>query len=436
MDFCKLNFRTIEWLFFFTAAISVVLIIWQYWGMNQTVDIYPAPDAIISAGGDIINGGHSESTLVDTDDAAKLHCQIIPSNTFAFCTLNISIATNSSNGIDLSQFDHLSLWLEHQSSSQDTLLIYLVNREVNRSLSNVIHNKSNMQVILPSSTSSLYRLPLSNFSVPSWWILQNKATGTKAQSNLSNVTSLSIATGDSHLKRSVDITLYKAQLSGKWLSSHVLYLALLICWITMIFMLASYRLYQLNTNINLKHKQTEELTEINHLLRIEKDKFETLAKTDLLTGIANRAGTRDILQKLQNSPDDTCSLIMFDIDHFKKINDSYGHKVGDEALCNLAQLIKKTIRETDHFARWGGEEFLILCPNATSKSAMTIANNLRIKVSEADLIPQQTITCSFGVAESKMKGQHSITALFEGADLAMYNAKKHGRNRVEVQYEI
>ncbi len=418
------------------AVISAVLIMWQYWGMNHRVNIYPSPAAKIATGGDHINGGRSESAILVAENIIKQHCQITPSNTFAFCSLDISIGADPNHGIDLSQFDHLSLLIDHQSSEQDTLLIYLENSEFNGNDSTISRIKSNMQVILPSSSKQLYNLPLQSFFVPSWWILQNKVTGVDAQSNLRNVTGFRITTGDSTLSRSIDITLYKAQFVGKWISSYTLYLGLLICWITMIFIHATYRLYQLNKNLTLKRLQTKELTQINKLLRIEKNKFETLSKTDLLTGIANRAGTRDLLQKLQNSSEDNCSLILFDIDHFKQINDNYGHKVGDDVLRNLAQLIKNTIRESDHFARWGGEEFLILCPNTTIHNAVAIANHLCKKVSEANLIKEQPVTCSFGVAESQLKQSHSIIALFESADLAMYKAKESGRNRVVMQHEI
>jgi diguanylate cyclase (GGDEF)-like protein len=119
---------------------------------------------------------------------------------------------------------------------------------------------------------------------------------------------------------------------------------------------------------------------------------------------------------------------MLDIDHFKEVNDTYGHSVGDEVLVNLTRLIRDKIRNTDALVRWGGEEFVILCGDTPIQNAQFLAEKLRVAIEGATLIKQQQVTCSFGIAE--MIPGEDPKKLFERADKALYSAKEGGRNRV------
>jgi diguanylate cyclase (GGDEF)-like protein len=123
------------------------------------------------------------------------------------------------------------------------------------------------------------------------------------------------------------------------------------------------------------------------------------------------------------------SLILFDIDHFKSVNDTYGHSAGDNVLKRLAKRVQANIRETDIFARWGGEEFVILAPGLFIMEAVQFAEKLRRNIEELDFTKPQKITLSFGVAAFK-KGDSS-TILINRADEALYRAKENGRNQVQ-----
>ncbi len=424
----------LEKVYFSIAALSLLLIVWQYLGMDRIVEISPSK-ATVSVSGDKLNGGLSESRLTVTNDGALMHCDINLSSTFAFCSLDISIGDGVNQGVDVSQFDNLNLWLEHNSSQQDTVIVYLKNRE--RFSSNVDisarnpSNKSNQQTLLPISDNSFYSLPLEQFNVPSWWILLHKATGQAAKPNLTNVISLSIVTGDSLEERTVDIKLKKAVIVGKWISANTLYLILALLWALVITIHASFRVYQLASQLQLKHRQNTSLAELNKFLSIQKDEFELQAKTDPLTGVANRVGTRDLLEQIQQNQDRIYSLIMFDIDYFKAINDNHGHQVGDEVIKTLANVVRALIRDTDHLARWGGEEFIVMCPDTSKQDAVMIAELLRENIAAATFTQKLSVTCSFGVSECKKRLKNPIQRLFESADAAMYRAKKAGRNRVE-----
>ena len=124
------------------------------------------------------------------------------------------------------------------------------------------------------------------------------------------------------------------------------------------------------------------------------------------------------------------SLIMMDLDFFKKINDTYGHLCGDCVLREITMLVNRTIRQYDLFARWGGEEFMILSPNNDMENARQLAERLRTEIEGFDFTSAHSVTCSFGVAE--FREGDDIDSFTKRADDALYKAKDKGRNRVEL----
>lgn len=177
------------------------------------------------------------------------------------------------------------------------------------------------------------------------------------------------------------------------------------------------------TNENLK-------SEIEERKRVEA-KLEQLAITDPLTGILNRrrfTAILDVEMKRAARFRSPLSVVFFDIDHFKQVNDSFGHPVGDRVLIDVAKLVAANIRSYDVFARWGGEEFIILAPNCGVDSAGRLAEKLRGLVENHTFAENHRITCSFGAAE--LGADDSAETLVGRADYALYQAKKGGRNRV------
>ena len=164
----------------------------------------------------------------------------------------------------------------------------------------------------------------------------------------------------------------------------------------------------------------------------EKDVFKELSELDGLTDIPNRrsfdAKLEDYLNnaRLKNLK---FSLIMFDIDHFKEINDTFGHQAGDAVLSELAFLIKDNIRKDDFFARFGGEEFMIISNNIGVSGAVELAEKLRSKIELHNFSINSSVKCSFGVTACKSGDTADI--IIKRADDALYKAKENGRNRVE-----
>ncbi|MEA2100354.1 MAG: diguanylate cyclase, partial [Campylobacterota bacterium] len=177
-----------------------------------------------------------------------------------------------------------------------------------------------------------------------------------------------------------------------------------------------------------------QLREVNKLLEARATKYEALSSIDSLTGIFNRSKfeleLRIEIDRVHRYDSGTFSLIFFDIDHFKSINDNFGHLEGDNALKEIAKLIKSHIRSTDTLARWGGEEFVVIMPQTSLKQIQTVAEIFRKVISETTFNLIGKITCSFGVSEFK-KDDNAQSVILR-ADKAMYMAKENGRDRVEV----
>ncbi len=163
---------------------------------------------------------------------------------------------------------------------------------------------------------------------------------------------------------------------------------------------------------------------------------ERLATTDELTGITNR---REFTRILNSELDRArrygapLSLIMYDLDHFKRVNDSFGHDVGDHVLQEVARLVNENIRSVDTAGRWGGEEFMVLMPQTVAASARTAAEKLRQAIAQHRFAEAGTVTASFGVA--LLTPQDDRDSLLKKADQALYQAKARGRNRVEIMCE-
>lgn len=164
------------------------------------------------------------------------------------------------------------------------------------------------------------------------------------------------------------------------------------------------------------------------------DSLKKQAVTDALTGLPNRREFLEFVDKMQRTQE-ALSVFILDIDYFKEINDNYGHHVGDEVLCVLANVGVSQTGEPGLFARWGGEEFVAALPGADAAQAHRIAEQLRQRFERQDFehdwrLKPIPFTVSIGVV-TREAGEHDVEALMKRADRALYRAKKSGRNRVE-----
>lgn len=175
----------------------------------------------------------------------------------------------------------------------------------------------------------------------------------------------------------------------------------------------------------------EDINESHRLIVDELKTYESMAKNDSLTGLLNHGSIESSLARyIESSSEDGClSLIMFDIDHFKRVNDNYGHDVGDHVLRTMSSLANEFLSGYGCIlGRWGGEEFLGIIPGADIERAYSIAEELRLKISNYDFETVHSLTSSFGVLQ--VQKDETAEDAFKRIDKILYRAKESGRNRV------
>lgn len=164
--------------------------------------------------------------------------------------------------------------------------------------------------------------------------------------------------------------------------------------------------------------------------------YQLLSTRDPLTGISNRAGMQPIIQGLfinEEMKQGLC-LLVFDIDHFKQINDRFGHAAGDKILIEVAQVVAASVRAADHLARWGGEEFILLCPSTALESARWLAQKIRHTLSHhAFTLDNTTLSVTISLGVAACRAEDTFETLFKRADEALYRAKHSGRNCVVLE---
>jgi diguanylate cyclase (GGDEF)-like protein len=194
-----------------------------------------------------------------------------------------------------------------------------------------------------------------------------------------------------------------------------------------------------NTIKNYLHQREQinlylkELESKNQSLRTLNEQIQQLLEKDVLTGLLKRYVFNSQIERLYvSSKADRIALsaISIDADNFKKINDTYGHNIGDEVLKGIADVILKNVRSSDFPIRMGGEEILILLPEADANAAFTIAERIRVKVEERFKDKPYKVTISLGVTQ--LKGEDTIESFLKRADEALYMSKENGKNRTTV----
>lgn len=181
-------------------------------------------------------------------------------------------------------------------------------------------------------------------------------------------------------------------------------------------------------------QQVAEIRNVTHRKLLE-NKLLRLATTDPLTGALNRrafyARAKHEMARSQRHARPLC-LAALDLDHFKRVNDQYGHAVGDQVLREFSRLCQKMARSTDLFARFGGEEFIFLLPDTDLSAARPLLERLREALLALPLqTPQGALQVTVSIGLAQLRPEHSLHLLQEAADSALYRAKQHGRNRVE-----
>ncbi len=172
--------------------------------------------------------------------------------------------------------------------------------------------------------------------------------------------------------------------------------------------------------------------------RIRETAIQVLSLLDPLTNVMNRRSISNHLERLHQQPNQLYSIVLLDLDHFKNINDHFGHSVGDQVLINVAKCLANNLRDRDMIGRFGGEEFILLLPNTTPAQAQNVAERCRLAIGELKFTSEDhqefSISASFGISSTLSADESHL--IISQADQALYAVKASGRNQVKIFTEL
>ncbi len=374
----------------------------------------------------LMQSGDGAPADIQWVDQSRFHfaCNFPKADVDQGCSFGYQLHTeNLGEGVDLSRFKTLNLAIRYEGNAR-YLRVAVRNFDPRFSkLEDLNSPKYNFVNIPARDLAHPVAIKLGEFWVPEWWIDQYDLPRSLSQPDLSNATIFSLDLRGGGLSETHhEIQIDRIEFVGDWISAEYWYLGILSLWLV----LAS--TYGLSQWMRLRRKHREQRVKINDL-ESEKEKYRKLSTIDALTNVLNRHGIERFVEQLQSTRT-PASVIVIDIDHFKRVNDMRGHYGGDRVLRIVGEILRSQTRNTDGLGRWGGEEFVLVCPGASLSKAADLAEKLRHRIKETNFIPEDplTITASFGVAVSPA-GQ-SFDEAFRKADEALYLAKSRGRNCV------
>lgn len=363
-------------------------------------------------------------------EALTWRCRIKDAHAQAFCGFQVYLGGDQHHGEDFRSYSSIEVELDYEGTSS-YLRYYLRNQEPGFSDPEDLQTHKFMlsQIEVDYLTKGL-KIGMEEFYVAEWWLSQYQVPRELNAPNFEQVTGFGIDTPYPAELGNHQFQLHRAELVGELFPREQWYAGIIIAWLGVLGSVGSFQLIQLRRSVVRERRRLAELALHNRELRDQSDRFRELSHRDQLTGLLNRHGMVEAIEQLFSDPDYSLALLVLDIDHFKPINDRYGHDVGDRMLAQLGALLLSHTRQSDYVARWGGEEFVLLLPEADEATARTIADKLRELIAQTafEASPESQITVSIG-AGGRRSGE-AYHELFRRVDKALYRAKDQGRNRV------
>lgn len=428
----------------FAIIITVGVMVAHYLLPPKRIVIHPDSDNAMTIYSDNEWGGESTVAWLSEPETRWL-CVLKRSPAHPVCGLSVHWNDTDRKYIDAHGFTSLKVTMRYKGPAH-TLRIYMRNFDGRHGIREDRDTHKFMYVNIPANDfgdfnkSYTTEISLTEFQVADWWRDEFKVDRNNAKPQFDHITSFGVDFPFPQVMGEHTIELERVELVGTWVKAEVLYLGIILTWLMTLFVETTWRMYRWRKLANENLRQVKDLTDYARSLRERSEKYRELSHIDSLTEVYNRYGFMQTLKSLFGKGTLNGSLMIIDIDHFKSVNDSYGHVQGDQILFETAQLFSNNIRKSDIFARWGGEEFVLLVPRYDLSQATALSEKLRLLIEKheftvaegADSQKAETeaikITVSIGL--TSFSRLDSLNSAFIRADEALYSAKSSGRNRI------
>lgn len=356
-------------------------------------------------------------------------CLFLQGSGVRFCGMNFQLGDGARKGVDFSEYSKLRLGVEYIGPAEKIRVFF---RNVIEDAELTQDSKYHEVEIPIRNGAYLYEIPLDNLRVARWWLDSHNLLDIADQHlpQRDNVVHLGFDLGTPMPVGQHYFNVENFSVVGPWLGkSHYPWWALgsVLYFVVVGFI---YNFLRLRIQLEQHHHEMFGLLKKLEAVDTESAHFKRLSMYDPLTGLLNRRAALDLIEEFvrHNSLVGT-GLVVMDIDHFKQVNDTYGHDLGDEVLQRLSAVVQQVVREGDAAVRWGGEEIVVICPKTNAEGAFRVAEKLRTEIKQLKFSNDNlAITASFGVAN--IQQGESFSQALSRADEALYEAKKKGRDQV------
>lgn len=421
----------------FILVIATILVVQLYWmhGGGHVFKVFPS-QFVFLATNDQPLGGVSSSTVEQSESEVVLRCKLAKSDAYPwpYCGVAIQLGETMQQGLNLKRYHTARLNIDFEQLDSDiapTLRFYLRNyNPAYSSAEDEYTQKYNGLAYSPGVNQGVIDIPIANLQVLTWWLADNHIPIAYSAPEFTNVTKLELATGSGHFTGEYKMTIKSIEFVGNYIEGETLMLALLVFWVSLALVYSIVEIKRSHQLILQSHFRQDHLRKLNKELQEQNIQFAELANRDALTGAMNRHSIRGWLDEhFEGAPGQTktLSVLYLDIDHFKTVNDKYGHAMGDDILREFTMVVLSMLSPSERLVRWGGEEFVVFCPGLNLAEAEELAGRIRHRVESHIWVHGDPMTTSIGVAS---RCNERTNAMLTRADEALYMAKRQGRNQV------
>lgn len=412
-------------------ALTVVLFIGHYLLPERRLMLWPSEQNKTELYG-FADREHGKSAYWLKQDANHWLCDYKSSNAYG-CGWWMHLIPSGSSGVAFSKFDALEIALDYRGPAS-RLRIFLRNDNPAYTTPDDGNSSKVMTMSVPAAEAAKPILvSMDEFSVASWWLHERKVNRQWAHPELDAVTALGV---DLIEPGKHEVRIDHISLVGRWVKTETLLIAFLSFWMSVFLLEGLVRFFRLYRTAQRNREEIQNMEEKQRILAEENKQLETVANTDALTGIYNRAGLQCRINALlrQHGTLAGLRLMLLDIDHFKQLNDHYGHDMGDKVLKTFASLLAMNLRQDDIFARLGGEEFVVVSSRTQSTDGPhAFAEKLRQLALYCTFNGDSQLHISVSIGVSIVAEGEDFASALRRADKALYKAKQSGRNRVEYE---
>lgn len=356
-------------------------------------------------------------------------CHYLPENIYG-CGFEIRWDPKFVNGIDLSAYEGIDITLNYEGDGS-RLRFYVRNYNVEYSFPNDATSSKYMSMSLRAKELSqgALHIKLSELSVADWWLKERHIRRKWSAPELTNIVSMGVEVVEKGEHR---VRVNKIELVGNWIEEKTLLLCIVALWMCIFILDGLLNFYYTYKRLEDDKKVAAGLKNSQSNLEEERENLRLQSAKDPLTGVCNRAGITSYINSLfEGEGTDSFGILLLSIDRFKHINDTCGHDVGDRVLKDFTCMISNNLREADSFARWGGDEFILISPGKTKEGLIQIAEKLRKLVANNKFGSHLNLTISMSIGATLAAQEDGFDVVFKRTEKSLLRAKDGGRNRVE-----